>query len=74
MKNRKRKNETRREFLKNFIRNVTLGGIVLVSGIIGLRKKNSAESGNLCSIDLPCRKCTKFKNCTDPKAIGSQQN
>ncbi|MFC1725574.1 hypothetical protein ACFL4T_08095, partial [candidate division KSB1 bacterium] len=66
--------ESRREFLKNSFRNLTLGGIVLVSGYFGLRKERSAGDENICAIELPCRKCSKYHNCLEPGAVEQKQN
>ncbi|MCP4724999.1 MAG: hypothetical protein GY863_08190 [bacterium] len=70
----KEKNENRREFLKNGIRTLVLGGIITVSGILGWRKTKSPENENICTIELPCRSCSVFDNCIDQKAVELKQD
>ena len=58
------KNESRREFLRSGMRALLLGGIITVSGFLGWRKIHSAENGDICAYKLPCRKCSKYTDCT----------
>ncbi len=64
----------RREFLKSRLRSLFLGVIACVSGLLGWRKIRSSESGNNCVIEVPCRNCLEFFDCTDPRAAESKQN
>lgn len=68
------KSESRRAFLKSGLRTLFLGGIVFVSGLLGWREIRAAEDENLCAIYSPCRDCSKFTDCIDPKAVESKQD
>ena len=74
MKKNPEKSESRREFVKSGLRTLFLGGIVFVSGLLGWREIRSAEDENLCAIYLPCRDCSEFTDCIDPKAVESKQD
>lgn len=67
MKTNQENIESRREFLKSIVRTLLLGGIISVSGFLGWRKIRSAEDGNLCTVKLPCKNCSKYTDCPNPK-------
>ena len=67
------KSNRRRDFLKSGLRTLFLGVIACVSGLLGWRKIRSSEDGNYCVIVAPCRNCSEFSGCTDPKAAESRQ-
>ncbi|MFC1553690.1 hypothetical protein ACFL7D_03555 [candidate division KSB1 bacterium] len=69
MKTNTEEKESRREFFKSGLRNLMLGGIVAVSGFLGWREIRSEENENLCTVNLPCRDCSKFTDCTEPDAL-----
>ncbi|MFC1694181.1 hypothetical protein ACFL1R_11815 [Candidatus Latescibacterota bacterium] len=68
------KSDGRRGFLKSGLQTLFLGGIVFVSGLLGWRKIHYSDDENFCAIELPCRSCSEFTDCTDPKAVESKQN
>ena len=74
MKKNPGKSVGRREFLKRGLRTLFFGGIVFVCGLLGRRKIRSAEDDNICVIELPCRDCSEFTDCTEPKAAKSKQD
>jgi hypothetical protein len=60
--------ENRRKFLKSGLRSMMLGGIAVVTGILGWREISASDEDNLCVIDLPCRDCSKISGCVYPEA------
>ena len=74
MKINSENNEDRREFLKSGLRTLSLGGIIYVCGFLGWREIRSAEDENLCIINLPCRDCSKYADCTEPNVVKLRQN
>ena len=67
------KSSSRREFLKSGLRSLFIGVIACISGLLGWRKIRSSEGGNICVIVAPCRNCSEFSGCTDPRAAESRQ-
>ncbi|NOR54321.1 MAG: hypothetical protein GQ536_09570 [Candidatus Aminicenantes bacterium] len=62
------KTGSRREFLKDGIRTVLVGGFVFGSGMLGWRKiSNAGQTSSL--VNLPCRDCSILPVCFLPKAI-----
>jgi len=68
------KSARRREFLKSGLRTLLLGGITFAGGLLGWRELRSAEDETVCVIISPCRNCAKYTNCTNPKAVASEQD
>ncbi len=73
MKKNSEKSAGRRGFLKSGLRSLFLGVIACVSGLLGWREIRSSEGGNVCVIVAPCRHCSEFSGCTDPRAAESRQ-
>ena len=69
MKINSEKSVGRREFLKNGLRILSLGGILSAGGFLGWREIHSEEDENLCTIKLPCRDCSKYPDCKVQKAV-----
>ena len=74
MKKNPEKSGGRRGFLKSGLRTLFLGGTVFVCGLLGRREIRSAKVENICTIELPCRDCSEFTDCTDPKAAELKQD
>ena len=68
MKNNHEINGGRRAVLKSAFRFFILGGIVLFCGLLGKRQSGSTDEKSVCEVDLPCRECSKFSDCTISKA------
>ncbi|MFC1607701.1 hypothetical protein ACFL47_06975 [Candidatus Latescibacterota bacterium] len=64
---------TRRDFIKRGLRAIMITGIACVCGLLGLRNIRSARDESLCVIELPCKKCTAYKHCADPRAVESKR-
>lgn len=63
-----KKNQNRREFLKNSARYFTLGGV----SFLGIKlAADSIKSGSdpACEVNLPCRNCFKLGGCNEVKAV-----
>jgi len=63
------KSKTRREFLKDGLRAGAAGSIVFMGLFLGWRGKTAGSQNSKCAVNLPCRDCTKLKNCTEPSAV-----
>ncbi|HDY86711.1 MAG TPA: hypothetical protein ENH82_01180 [bacterium] len=74
MKKDSEKSDGRRGFLKSGLRNLFLGSIVFVSGLLRWREIHYSGDENFCAIESPCRGCSERTDCTDPKAVKSKQN
>ncbi|MFC1557955.1 hypothetical protein ACFL40_01230 [candidate division KSB1 bacterium] len=74
MKINTEKSESRREFLKSGLRTLIFSGIISICGFLGWRRIRSAEDEYSCTINLPCKDCSKYADCTDPNAVKLKQN
>jgi len=63
------KAKSRRDFLKDGMRAVLLGGFVFTGLFLGWRGRANSGTDVSCSIDLPCRSCSKIKSCQDSQAL-----
>lgn len=69
-----KKIESRRAFLKCGLRALLFSGIISICGFLGWRRIRSEEDEYLCTINLPCKDCFKFPDCTEPNAVKLKQN
>ena len=60
--------KSRRDFLKDGMRAVLLGGLVFFGLFLGWRGRANSGTGVSCSMDLPCRNCSKISRCQEPLA------
>jgi hypothetical protein len=59
------KDKSRRDFIKDGMRAVLLGGIVFSGLFLGWRGRANSSTNTTCSIDLPCRSCSIIKRCPE---------
>ncbi len=59
----------RREFIKDGLRAILLGGVVFSGLFLGWRGQANSGTETSCSLDLPCRSCSKITSCIEPPAI-----
>ena len=59
----------RREFIKDGLRTVILGGFVLFGLFLGLRKPSRTEKSSAMIPQSPCRECRKIKSCSQSNAV-----
>ena len=53
----------RRGFIKKCLRIGAGSTVVIVSAVLGLRPSNNKKEDQDCTIQSPCRICTKFNGC-----------
>jgi len=58
----------RREFLKNSLRTVLFGGLVLTGFHLAMRSE-SEEGGSACPASEACGRCTRLQKCGDLRAV-----
>lgn len=61
--------KSRRDFIKDGMRAALLGGIVFSGLFLGWRGRANSGTDASCSIDLPCRSCSKIKHCPESQAL-----
>lgn len=59
-----RPENSRRDFIKSFVRNFALLGIVSTSAFLLFKEK----SGEECNLDFICKSCKKKTSCSLPEA------
>jgi hypothetical protein len=64
-----KKVKSRRDFLKDGMRAVLLGGFVFSGLFLGWRGRANSGTNASCSIDLPCRNCSKISRCQESLAL-----
>jgi len=64
--------KSRRDFMKDGMRAVLLGGIVFSGLFLGWRGRANSNDKVPCSLDLPCRTCSKINRCTKAEAQQEQ--
>lgn len=57
---------TRRSFIQSGFRNLVLGGLVVMSGVLIFRNMSEEET---CDFDFLCKSCNKLKGCRLPEGI-----
>lgn len=67
------KMKSRREFMKDGLRTVVLSGLVFAGIALGRRGASSSGKETSCTIDLPCRICSKLPGCQQLKAMETKQ-
>jgi len=65
--------KSRREFMKDGLRTVVLSGLAFAGLSLGRRGASSSGKETSCTIDLPCRICSKLPGCQQLKAIDTKQ-
>lgn len=68
------KDKSRRDFIKDGMRAVLLGGIVFSGLFLGWRGRANSGTNTTCSIDLPCRSCSIIKRCPESQAFQERKN
>ena len=58
----------RRAFIKNVLRLLTAGGIIISGAILAARKGNETSGTQACGLDIPCKGCSKFTGCNRSRA------
>ncbi|MFC2167881.1 hypothetical protein ACFLRW_02770, partial [Acidobacteriota bacterium] len=61
--------KSRRDFIKDGMRAVLLGGLVFSGLFLGLRGRENTRTDTSCSVDLPCRSCSKINKCRESSAL-----
>jgi len=69
----KHETKKRREFLKDGLRVLMLGGFAAVGLSLGRKRRSLPRDGSSCLIDLPCRSCSELPLCPLPRAVGTKQ-
>ena len=65
--------KTRREFLKDGLRTSLLSGLAFAGVSLGSRGISRSGKRSSCSIDLPCRICSRLPGCRKPEALDTKQ-
>jgi len=60
--------KSRRDFIKDGMRAVLLGGFVFSGLFLGWRGRENSGKDVSCPIDLPCRSCSKISHCKESLA------
>jgi hypothetical protein len=68
-----KKMKNRREFIKDGMRTVALGGLAFVGLSVGLRNASRSGHETSCTTDLPCRICSQLPGCRMPEALDTKQ-
>jgi hypothetical protein len=68
-----KKMKNRREFIKDGLRTVVLGGLAFAGLSLGRRKVSSSGDETSCTLDLPCSICSKLPGCREPEAMDTKQ-
>jgi hypothetical protein len=63
----------RREFIKTGLRTIVLGSLGFAGLSLGKRRSSGSEEKTSCSIDLPCRICSKLPGCQEREALDAKQ-
>ncbi len=63
--------KNRRDFIKDGMRAVLLGGFVFTGLFLGWRGRANSGTDISCFIDLPCRSCSIIKRC--PESLAFQE-
>ena len=66
--------KSRRDFIKDGMRTVLFGGIVFSGLFLGLRGRTNSSTDTSCSVDLPCRSCSKINKCRESSALQERKN
>lgn len=66
--------KSRRDFIKDGMRAVLLGGIVFSGLFLGWRGRANSGTDTSCSIDLPCRSCLKIRRCPETQALQERKS
>lgn len=61
--------KSRRDFIKDGMRAVLLGGFVFSGLFLGRRGRANSGTDASCFIDLPCRSCSIIKRCPESSAF-----
>ncbi len=61
--------KSRRDFIKDGMRAVLLGGFVFSGLFLGWRGRANSGTDASCIIDLPCRNCSIIKRCPESQAF-----
>jgi hypothetical protein len=59
------KTKNRREFIKAGLRTIVLGSLGYSGLSLGRRASSDSEEKASCTIDLPCRICSKLTGCQE---------
>jgi len=65
--------KSRRDFIKDGMRAVLLGGLVFAGLFLGWRGRANSGTEASCSIDLPCRSCSKIRRCQESQALQERE-
>jgi hypothetical protein len=68
------KDKSRRDFIKDGLRAVLLGGIVFSGLFLGWRGRANSDTNSTCTIDLPCTSCSKISRCGESQALRERKN
>ena len=66
--------KSRRDFIKDGMRAALLGGIVFSGLFLGWRGRANSGTDTSCSIDLPCRNCSKISRCQESLALQERKS
>lgn len=69
MRDLNRETMNRRAFLKDGLRSVLCGGLVVLGVVFGWRKYSKQGQGSSCLASSPCSSCSKLSDCDEPRAI-----
>ena len=64
----------RREFLKDGLRALLVGGLIILGSVLGLKKKSGTARVSSCPGSLPCRDCSKLQGCGELNAFYERRN
>jgi hypothetical protein len=69
----KPKEKGRREFIRAGLRSAVLGGLAFVGLSVSRRKAPNHGEDTSCTLDLPCRICSRLPGCRKPVAMETKQ-
>jgi hypothetical protein len=69
---RRREPRSRRRFLRDGLRNLVFGGLLLTGGALGWRTVAGGARSAGCPETLPCRRCRRLLECDAPRAAAAR--
>lgn len=68
-----RESRSRRRFLRDGMRGLVFGGLVLSGGVLGWRTVAGGSRSDGCPEALPCRRCRLLPECVAPRAVAARR-